>query len=200
MTEIAITVAQYLWRICLLIPAVMLIVLKRKKKASVRTFFKGMALAFVLNMLAFAGLIFANEDTLTLLVYPVTMVIGFVLFYCVYHEDDTPDIARSRALGAAQFTLLFWGTMCVCVLGIWRSDPWVEITDEDVSTPIWCMVLAIVKTAIALLGTFGTYKVYSSEKLSGRKKVLLSSLFATLICFGVFAFAYIFNGIAYLVS
>lgn len=191
MTEIAITIAQYLWRICFLIPAVMLIVLKRKKKASVRTFFKGMALSFLLNMLAFAGLIFTNEDKLTLFVYPVAMVIGFVLFYCVYHEDDTPDTARSWALGAAQFTLLFWGVICICALGIWRSDPWIEITDEDISAPLEIIAISLTKTAVAVLGIFGTYKVYSSEKLSGRSKVLLSSLFSTLICFGVIIIWYI---------
>jgi len=202
MTEIVITITQFFWRICYLTPAVMLIVLKRKKKASVRTFFKGMALSFLLNILAFAGLYFTNEDTLTLLVYPAAMVIGFVLFYCAYHEDDTPDIARSRALGAAQFVLLFWAFFSIYGLQLLYSDrKYVPITDADlIKNSIFFLILALIKIAIVLLCIFGTYKAYSSQKYSGRKKVLLSSLFATLICFGVLACAYIFNGIMYLIS
>ncbi|MBQ8177106.1 MAG: hypothetical protein IJ035_08760 [Oscillospiraceae bacterium] len=160
-----------------------------------------MALSFFLNMLAFAGLVFTNENH-TLLVYPAAMVIGFVLFYCVYHEDDTPDIARSRALGAAQFVLLFWAFFSIYGLQILYSDrEYVPITDADlIENSIFFLILALIKIAIVLLCIFGTYKVYSSQKYSGRKKVLLSSLFATLICFGVLACAYIFNGIMYLIS
>ncbi len=204
MTEIVITITQFLWRICYLIPAVMLIVLKQKKKASVRIFFKGMALAFLLYLLlyvAFGYAVSAGETFLQMAAAALgTSLIGFVLFYCVYHKDDTPDTARSRILGVSQLGLLFWGFVCIYGLEIWHTDPGVIITDDDIWTPIKFMILAIVKTVIILLGIFGIHKLYSSEKSSGRKKVILSSLITTFICFSELIFEYVIAAVVNLIS
>ena len=204
MTEIVITITQFLWRICYLIPAVMLIVLNRKKKASVRTFFKGMALSFLLYLLlyvAFSYAVSAGETFLQMAAAALgTSLIGFVLFYCVYNKDDTFDTARSRILGVSQLSLLLWGFVCIYGLEIWHTDPYVIITDDDVWMPIKFMILAIVKTVIILLGIFVIHKLYSSEKSSGRKKVILSSLITTFICFPELIFEYVIAAVVHLIS
>ena len=187
---------QILWAVCALVPAVVLIVLKRKKQASVRIFFKGAVLSLALHLMLYAAFGWAvgfNETDLTMAVVPITTaLIGFVLFCCVYRNSDTPEQALSRALGVAQIVLLFWAFIIVCGIEfMWSDRHYMPTTNTElIETGISFLILALVQTAIAFFGTFGTYKIYSSEKLSGRRKVLLSSLFATLMCFAVFIFGY----------
>ena len=197
MTETLLILSQIIWTVCAFVPAVMLIVLKRKKKASVRTFFKGAALTFVLHLLLYAGfglVISSGETDLKMAAVTLVMsVIGFVLFYCVYRKIDTPDKARSRALGVSQLVLLFWCVVCVLGLDlVWGDRQYIPDAENTfIETAAFFLILALVQTAVVLLGISGTYRIYSAEKISGRGKVVLSSLIATVMCFSVFVFGYI---------
>ena len=196
MAKTLLVAAQILWAVCALVPAVVLIVLKRKKQAAVRNLCKGAALSLALHLMLYAVFGWAvgfNETDLTMAVVSIaTALIGFVLFCCVYRNGDTPEQALSRALGVAQTVLLLWAFVIVCAIEFIQGDRLYMPTTNDLSigTGIFFLILALVQTAIAFFGTFGTYKIYSSEKLSGRRKVLLSSLFAALMCFAVFIFDY----------